>query len=61
MSELVNNKTNQMQQQLDVYFLIDSHVLGIIMPIIRRTTRRLFRTVCGDACLCWLWSCGAGT
>ena len=29
------------------------------MPIVRRT--RLFNNACGDARLCWLWSCGAGT
>jgi hypothetical protein len=26
------------------------HVSGIIMPIIRRTTTKLFKTACGDVC-----------
>jgi len=38
---------------------LSQHVLGIIMPTIRRT--RLCTTSCGVLhWLCWLWLCGAG-
>ena len=56
-------KSQNQQDATNSMFFIkprSQHVLGIIMPIIRRI--RPCPTACGVLhCLCWLWSCGAAS